>query len=221
MTHLRTRDFGIGLVAAMALTACAYRGEPAESPPPGSAVAAAADSSQGARTYAAECAGCHGATAQGTLNGQVPALAGQHRSVLMKQLRDYREGERWDARMEGLMQEHRFATDAQLDGVAAFLAGMNMAPAGGGPGGETAIRARGERVFANSCATCHGARAEGSEPRIVPRLAGQQYMYLRRQLHDGVDGRRPNFPRDHIARLATLDADDIDGLAEYLSELSP
>lgn len=98
---------------------------------------------------------------------------------------------------------------------------MHMAPAGGGPGGETEISVRGARVFAKECATCHGARGEGSDLRIVPRLAGQQYMYLRRQFHDAVDGRRPNFPRDHIARLASLDVDDIDGLAEYLSELAP
>ena len=67
----------------------------------------------------------------------------------------------------------------------------------------------------------NGPRGEGSETGVVPRLAGQQYMYLRRQLHDAIDGRRPNFPRDHIARLAPLDVDDIDGLAEYLSELAP
>lgn len=72
-----------------------------------------------------------------------------------------------------------------------------------------------------SAAMRNGARGEGSDLRIVPRLAGQQYMYLRRQFHDAVDGRRPSFPRDHIARLASLDVDDIDGLAEYLSELAP
>ncbi|MGE0582988.1 MAG: cytochrome c [Steroidobacteraceae bacterium] len=218
---LRTTSLGLAIAAAMTIAACAYRGTPGESAPPGSAVAAVADSSQGAQLYAAECAGCHGVNAQGTENGQVPAIAGQHRSVIVKQLRDYREGERWDARMEGLMRDHRFGNDAQIGHVAAYLAGMHMAPAGGGPGGETEISARGARVFAKECATCHGARGEGSELRVVPRLAGQQYMYLRRQFHDAVDGRRPNFPRDHIARLATLDVDDIDGLAEYLSELAP
>ncbi len=206
------------LVAATLLPACINHGTPGESAPPGSAIAAAADSPEGARIYA-ECAGCHGVTGQGTLNGQVPALAGQHRSVIIKQLRDYREGERWDARMESLLQDHRFRTDTQIEAVADYIAGMRMAPAGGGPGGETEISARGARVFAEACASCHGARAEGSDARVVPRLAGQQYMYLRRQLHDAVDGRRPNFPSDHIERLARLDVDDIDGLAEYLSEL--
>jgi cytochrome c553 len=211
---------GLALIAAALLPACINQGAPGESAPPGSAIAAAADASAGAKIYA-ECAACHGATAQGTVNGQVPALAGQHRSVIAKQLRDYRAGERWDARMESIMQDHRLGGDAQIESVAAYIAGMRMPPAGGGPGGETEMRARGAKVFAASCASCHGARGEGSELRVVPRLAGQQYMYLRRQFHDAVDGRRPNFPRDHVALLATLDVDDIDGLAEHLSELSP
>lgn len=219
MTSPRSTALAL-LLAATLPAACVNPPAPGESAPHGSAVAAAADSSEGARIYA-ECAGCHGVTGQGTANGQVPALAGQHRSVIVKQLKDYREGERWDARMESLMQPHSLGSDSQIESVAAYLAGMHMAPAGGGPGGETGIRARGARVFAKDCASCHGAHAEGSDARVVPRLAGQQYMYLRRQLHDAVDGRRPNFPRDHIERLARLDADDIDGLAEYLSELSP
>lgn len=178
---------------------------------------AAAQAQAGARIYA-ECAGCHGPQAQGTANGQVPALAGQHYSVIVKQLRDYREGERWDARMESLMSEHRFGDDAQIGKVATYLAGLKRPPAGGGSGEGAA---RGAAVYAKACASCHGARGEGSDARVMPRLAGQQYMYLRRQIHDAVDGRRPNFPADHIALLAPLEADDIDGLAEFLSELEP
>ncbi|MBV6422863.1 MAG: Cytochrome c-552 [Steroidobacteraceae bacterium] len=193
------------LGALAALAACATVAVPV-----GDAVA-------GARVYA-ECAGCHGTNAQGTVNGQVPALAGQHASVIAKQLGDYREGERWDARMESIMAEHRFADDAQIANVAAYLSGLPATPAGGGSGegGE-----RGAGVYGKACASCHGARGEGNGARVIPRLAGQQYMYLRRQLHDAVDGRRPNFPPDHVALLSPLEADDIDGLAEYLAELSP
>ncbi|GMU70530.1 MAG: hypothetical protein AMXMBFR37_28620 [Steroidobacteraceae bacterium] len=202
-------------LAAILACACVSPGSP-ESAPPGSAHAAAADASKGARIYA-DCAGCHGATAQGTANGQVPALAGQHYSVIVKQLLDYREGERWDARMESVMAEHRFDDDAQIANVAAYIAGMRMPPAGGGSGigGE-----HGATVYAQHCASCHGPRGEGNGEKVTPRLAGQQYMYLRRQLHDAVDGRRPNMPADHVALLAPLDVDDIDGLAEYLAELA-
>lgn len=195
---------------------CVSPGAP-EAPPPGSAPPLAADTSPGAKIYA-DCAGCHGAIGQGTTNGQVPAIAGQHYSVIVKQLRDYREGERWDARMESLMSEHRFTDDTQIAHVAEYLSRMYLPPAGGGSGlgGE-----HGAAVFARHCASCHGPRGEGDGAKVIPRLAGQQYMYLRRQLHDAVDGRRPNMPADHIALLAPLDVDDIDGLAEYLSEVAP
>jgi len=211
---------GITLAAAAAMAGCVSEPASGNDVPPGTAVRAMADASKGARVYA-ECAGCHGMTGQGTPDGQVPAIAGQHASVIVKQLRDYREGERWDARMESIMQEHRFSDDGQIANVAAYLAGLRMPPAGGGPGGETEIRARGERVYALACAACHGPRAAGNDAQVVPRLAGQQYMYLRRQLHDVVDGRRPNIAPDHIRVFAPLDVDDIDGLSEYLSELAP
>jgi cytochrome c553 len=215
----RLATIGITLAAAGALAACVSERPRGSDAPLGTAANAVANASKGAKAYT-ECAGCHGMTAQGTPDGQVPAIAGQHASVITKQLRDYREGERWDARMESIMQEHRFNDDAQIASVAAYLAGIRMPPAGGGPGGETEIRAHGERVYAQSCAACHGPRAEGSDAQVMPRLAGQQYMYLRRQLHDVVDGRRPNIAPDHIALLAPLDVDDIDGLAEYLSEIA-
>lgn len=203
----------IQIISLVALAACTSAGAPTGATP----APAAADVQAGARIYA-ECAGCHGPAAEGTANGQVPALAGQHFTVIVKQLRDYREGERWDARMESIMVEHRFGDDAQIRKVAAYLASLKRPPAGGGSG-EGAER--GEAVYAKACASCHGARGQGNGSRGVPRLAGQQYMYLRRQIHDAVDGRRPNFPVDHIALLAPLDADEIDGLAEFLSELEP
>lgn len=207
-------SFAAIALAAVLLSACASPGAPVDSAPRGSTPAAAVGASKGAKIFA-DCAGCHGATGQGTANGQVPAIAGQHYSVILKQLHDYREGERWDARMESVMAEHRFEDEAQLESVAAYIAGMRMAPAGGGSGMGSE---HGAKVYAQHCASCHGPRGEGDGAKAIPRLAGQQYMYLRRQLHDAVDGRRPNMPADHIARLSPLDVDDIDGLAEYLSE---
>ena len=42
------------------------------------------------------CAACHGATGGGTVDGQIPRIAGQHYSVLVKQIVDYRGDRRWD-----------------------------------------------------------------------------------------------------------------------------
>ncbi len=76
---------------------------------------------------------------------------------------------------------------------------------------------RGVQVYLAQCAFCHGPGGEGDEKELVPRVAGQHYEYLLRQIHDAVDGRRPNFSRSHVRRLKKLDRDDIVGLADALS----
>jgi cytochrome c553 len=58
------------------------------------------------------------------------------------------------------------------------------------------------------------------ENTMIPRIAGQHYEYLMRQIDDAVEGRRPNFSASHVRLLARLERDDIVGLADYLSRLS-
>ena len=47
------------------------------------------DRNAGAEIYAT-CAGCHRSGGEGAVDGSYPRLAGQHRSVIMKQLADIR-----------------------------------------------------------------------------------------------------------------------------------
>ncbi|MEI6335691.1 MAG: cytochrome c [Methylococcaceae bacterium] len=46
------------------------------------------------------CLGCHGASAEG--NGQFPRLAGQHPNYLVKQLSNFKEGERKNGHMQAI-----------------------------------------------------------------------------------------------------------------------
>ncbi len=62
-------------------------------------------------------------------------------------------------------------------------------------------------------------REEGDVDHLVPKIAGQHYEYLRRQMYDAVDGRRPGFPEVHIKLLARLEHEDIAGVADYLSRI--
>jgi cytochrome c553 len=54
---------------------------------------------------------------------------------------------------------------------------------------------------------------------MIPRVAGQHYEYLMRQIYDAADGRRPNFSPVHVRLLARLERGDIVGLSDYLSRL--
>lgn len=162
-----------------------------------------------------DCAACHGAAGDGTEDGGVPRIAGQHFRVLVKQLVDYRHEKRWDIRMEHYAGR-RLLLDAQsIADVAAYTArlGREM-PRNVGDG---TLVEQGASLYAQRCAECHGAVGEGDNRNTVPRLAGQHYEYLLRQMHDAVDGRRPNISSTHVRLLAKLERDDLVGVADFLS----
>jgi cytochrome c553 len=169
---------------------------------------------RGAELYGT-CAACHGSTGSGTVDGQVPRIAGQHASVLMKQLVDYRHDRRWDLRMERFAGHH-YLPDAQaIADVAAYVGRLDRGVQNGKGSGERL--ARGSDSYVRLCLRCHGPGAIGDAKRAIPRIAGQHYEYLRRQIYDAVDGRRPNFSVAHSRLLGQLDHDDIEAVADYLS----
>jgi cytochrome c553 len=163
------------------------------------------------------CGACHGTDGGGTRDGQVPRIAGQHISVLCKQLIDYRHDRRWDLRMEHFADHHHLPDAQALADVAAYIHQLVASgPAGEGSGKQLEA---GAALYAQRCRSCHGAGADGDAARAVPRIAGQHYEYLRRQFYDAVDGRRPNFSPAHIRLLTQFEHDDIEAVADYLSRL--
>jgi cytochrome c553 len=163
------------------------------------------------------CSACHGPDGGGTRDGQVPRIAGQQASVLMKQLVDFRHDRRWDPRMEHFADRHHLPDAQAIADVAAYISRLEARLASGEGRGE--LLGPGAASYARLCRGCHGAVGQGEARGAVPRLAGQHYEYLRRQIFDAVDGRRPNFSRSHIRLLARLDHDGIDSIADYLSRL--
>jgi len=161
------------------------------------------------------CAACHGPTGNGADDGSIPRIAGQHFRVLVRQLVDYRYESRWDIRMEhyagrGLLKDAQSIAD-----VAGYVAQLARdAPRNVGDG--TLLR-QGAQIYAQRCAECHGESGEGQGRARVPRISGQHYAYLLRQMYDGVDGRRPNFSAAHVRILARLQRDDLVGVADFLA----
>lgn len=172
------------------------------------------DKSHGEKLFEV-CAACHGRDGGGERDGRVPAIANQHFRVLAKELVDFRHDQRWDALMEHYSDEHNLGDTQNLADVAAYIAGLTTVSL---PGVGDGKRLReGAAIYARSCASCHGAAGEGNNARRIPRLAGQHYAYLLREMHDAVDGRRPNFSRAHVRLLAHFERSDFEGLADYLS----
>jgi len=165
------------------------------------------------------CAVCHGSSGGGTPDGHVPRIAGQHFSVLVKQLVDYRSDRRWDPLMEYMADRHLLKTAQDIADVAAYASEIETLPEAGVSVGSGEYLARGAEIYARSCVSCHGERGDGSGQQQIPRVAGQNYEYLVRQVHDAVEGRRPNFSASHIRLLKRLDYADIMGVADYLARI--
>ena len=165
------------------------------------------------------CAACHGSDGGGSSDGSVPAIAGQHFRVLVKQLVDYRHHQRWDIRMEHFTDHHHLAGPQEVADLAAYVAALP--PTGGKGYGDGENLAQGARLYLALCASCHAPTGAGNAASRVPRLAGQHFAYLERQLYDAVDGRRPNMGAKHARLLSRLDRTDILGVADYLSRLLP
>jgi cytochrome c553 len=163
------------------------------------------------------CAVCHGSSGQGTLDGGVARIAGQHVSVIAKQLVDYRHDRRWDIRMEHFADQHHLVNPQSIMDVASYVHGLAADAAPGVGDGELAQH--GSDLYAARCASCHGLSGDGNAGKLIPRIAGQHYEYLMRQIYDAVDGRRPNMSRAHVKMFAKLDREDIVGLSDFLSRL--
>src|SRR5262249_32192183 len=135
---------------------------------------------QGAELFR-NCAVCHGPQGGGTRDGGVPRIAGQHISVLVKQLVDYRHSRRWDIRMEHFAGKHLLADPQALADVIAYIHQLHPEAAPGIGDGELAPH--GANVYGRLCESCHGELAEGNAKQMVPRIAGQHYDYLMRQIY--------------------------------------
>jgi cytochrome c553 len=85
--------------------------------------------------------------------------------------------------------------------------------------------ARGQMLFARTCAICHGASAEGNVVFNAPRLAGQESWYVARQLKNFAEGIRGSDPRDVFGlqmrpMAMTLQGEqEITDIAAYLASI--
>lgn len=165
------------------------------------------------------CATCHGPDGAGTSDGTVPAIAGQHFRVLARELVDFRHVERWDERMEAFTDAHQLGGVRDIADVAVYVNSLQAVRTLGQ--GSAKFLQQGASLYVQRCASCHGASAEGDDAKGYPRLAGQHYLYLLRQLNNAGEFRRRDFPGEHVQLLKEIGQADLVGVADYLSRLGP
>jgi cytochrome c553 len=165
------------------------------------------------------CAMCHTPEGWGLSNGSVPQLAGQHRKVVIKQLADIRAGNRDNLLMLPYSSLESMGSAQSVADVAAYIDTLEInVDTGKGPGDDLEL---GERLYAEHCAKCHGARGEGDNDTFVPRIQSQHYEYLLRQFEWIRDGKRRNANPEMVLQIQNLEPRETHAILDYVSRLEP
>lgn len=163
------------------------------------------------------CSACHLPSGAGRPDGTFPQLAGQHPTVLIKQMADIREGRRDNPIM------YPFAstlTDPQeLADVSAYIQTLPIPRDNGKGTGDEAVLKRGSELYARDCVECHGKQGEGNAEKFYPVLAGQHYKYLLRQINDIAAGRRRNANPDMVKIVKAYPEEDLIAVTDYMSRI--
>jgi cytochrome c553 len=182
----------------------------------GMAALAAPAGSDGNRLFA-PCVICHQADARGSADGTIPNLAGQRRRYLEKQLALFRSGARVDDSMQVVTSHPSFADPRHIPALAGYLSALEPNPAPVTGSGEHLAAAR--DLYEHVCTACHGPEGRGEDANRVPRIAGQHYPYLRKQLDSAAGFHRDLAPPEMTSALRALKSDEKDALADYVSRL--
>lgn len=166
-----------------------------------------------------ECAACHMPEGWGMPSGIVPQLAGQHRSVIIKQLADIRAGYRKNRVMEPYASLESIGGVQAVADVAAYIDTLEMSVQNGrGPGEHLAL---GERLYRENCVQCHGDRGQGDPETRVPRIQAQHFGYLVTQFELIRDGERKNANPEMVEQIKGFNENQIAAVMDYVSRLEP
>ena len=158
------------------------------------------------------CAACHGATGNND-NPQYPVLAGQTARYIYTELRDFKEGRRKDPNMDAIVQP---LTREDMLALGDYFSRQKQAPSKfkADPAKVALGKKKSDEVL---CPMCHLGGFVGQNE--IPRVAGQHYEYVRKQLLDFKARRRTNDAGNMTSVANTLSEEDIDNLAQYAASL--
>lgn len=185
-----------------------------------SAAQAAGNASAGEKIVTGVCAACHGVDGNSVITTN-PKLAAQHPEYLVKQLSNFKSGDRKNPIMSGMaaaLSPEDMANVAAYFSVQAAKGGNTKANAAGSAG-EKIYRAGNASKGVPACASCHGATGAGM-PVQFPRLGGQHADYVVAQLKAFSTGERANDDAKVMRTIASKMSDaDMAAVADYIQGL--
>ena len=161
---------------------------------------------------AESCAACHGADGNATQPG-LPSLAGQPAMHTFLQLVQFREKRRRDPVMSPFAEK---LTDRDMQDIGAYYAAQKASARAFNADAGKAAAGR-KTLEMHHCGSCHMPDLSGQNH--IPRLAGQDYQYLVKQLRGFKNGSRPDIDGTMASAAQALSEQDVENLAHYLASL--
>ena len=166
------------------------------------------------RQKAATCAACHGEGGNST-NPEWPSLAAQPAQFVSTSLFMFREGNRKNDLMTPMAKG---LSNADMSDLADYFAAQKAPPPRHKTRPENA--AAGPALAKRfNCSQCHGPAMLGQQH--IPRIAGQQYEYLKAQLRGFKAGTRADIDGNMTSAAQAVSEKDLEILADYLAGLDP
>ncbi|MDE2093575.1 MAG: cytochrome c4 [Burkholderiales bacterium] len=172
-------------------------------------LAAQAQTADAVPPKAAVCAACHGAQGIPT-QPAYPILAGQTARYLYLQLLDFQAGRRKNEIMSPMVVG---MTRDEMQALANYYA-QQKPPVQSYVGDPAKARLGKLKADETLCTMCHLGGFTGQNE--IPRVAGQNYDYIVKQLEDFKARRRTNDAGSMTSVASTLSDADIVNLANYL-----
>jgi len=166
---------------------------------------------RGATLALQQCTMCHGV--RGVSQSSVPNLAGQYSEVILKQLTDYRSGDRRSSVMQAIAKSLSVRDVSDLATCYSALPKIVAASAGTNPAIPVLVQTADAMRNIAACASCHG----GADRKLgAPWLEGMSKEYLTAQLTGFASGARKNDSFAQMRNMARqLTPAEIDALAEF------
>ena len=174
------------------------------------------------------CIACHGPNAEGMPALNSPGLAGQSESYLMRQLWDFKKGNRGAAEGDTIGAQMRPMAMTLPDGqaianLAAYLASLPPSKPAATVEGDTD---NGRKLYTSKCGACHGGQGWGNEALYTPRLTSVGDAYLIRQVKNFQNGLRgahkdAQYGKQMAMMAKVVTEDELLDIAAFLNEQAP
>ncbi len=183
-------------------------------------VQAAGDVAAG-KAKSVTCVACHGPEGNSPTNPVWPKLAGQHPGYIIKQLTEFKAGDRKDNLMSPMAAP---LSDQDVQNLAAYFSDQKQST-GSAAADKVAL---GEKIFragnmdsgVAACMACHGPTGIGNAPANFPRISGQHAPYVEKALRDFRTGARSNDVSSMMRGVAAKMTDaEIAAVAQYVQGL--